>query len=500
MVRVVNVLIALATIISFAVLGSLLLSVAQLKVSVGDVTVEAVDATVKVQIPATVVNGGYYSVSDVNLETTVKDQAGALLAKGSTGPVTIPAYASRELTHVLILDVKSLKEEELKRLLFNDQTLQVEAKASAELRPFIAVSATALTPFEWGAPMKDFKVGKATFKPYNKTHDLVSIPVSFRNNSPYVSVEAEVEAGLLDLQGRLKGVGTLTIKARPKAAFNGTLNLLLKLSEGELEELLFKDFQLNYKLLLKILHRGVEAYSLSEPISYPWQAPLANLQVGAAQLSPYNATHLAFRVPVSFENHSPLIDLATELKAIIYNATSGLPQGAGLLPMNAPRRTSFQGFLEGYVLVPREALTSLLFKDRELNYRVNLEGEYEGVPIKLSLTVKRDWGALVKDLKLGKPEAKPYNATHFKLLIPMNFTNNSDFLNLEAKLTADFYDLDGKIIGVGIPQTITVPAKTSYQGLLQGLISLKALGRQYVAKLTFETAYGKALKEVVLVA
>lgn len=231
---------------------------------------------------------------------------------------------------------------------------------------------------------------------------------------------------------------------------------------------------------------------------FPWGALVDNLQISTPSVAIYNSSHLLVTVPMSFENHSPFIDVDTVLEAEIINATTGLSAGAGSLHVQAARNSAFSQDLILYLGTPLSSET-LFFNDATLNYIINLNATIIGVPTSASRTIQLAWGAPVKNLSFAPFSAQIVNSTHARISLPFSLENNSDYVALSGRILGVIHDSQGNEVGSIEPYALKADSGHSLSDQLTGFVRPDSLGQGVlVLRLTFETAYGSFLREVTV--
>lgn len=137
-------------------------------------------------LPITIVNKGFYDISDFNISTEIMDQQEFMLARGSTPVPLIGTGQTVNATH----QVKFKIDEALNsstRLLFDDTDLRLAQTFSMKAAETIPVQASSNVSLPWGAPLHNFTVGAFQVSGESASHDgghvegVVS--VSFENHA-----------------------------------------------------------------------------------------------------------------------------------------------------------------------------------------------------------------------------------------------------------------------------------------------------------------------------
>jgi len=96
-----------------------------------------------------------------------------------------------------------------------------------------------------------------------------------------------------------------------------------------------------------------------------------------------------------------------------------------------------------------ESLSYLLFNDSNLEIDIALKLDYaDAVPFKISTNSIVPWGAPLSNLTIGKVSASPYNATHFRVIVPVDFENHSPF-SLDGTMRLELTDNNDHLLVSG---------------------------------------------------
>jgi hypothetical protein len=501
-VLVLNVLIAVSVLASVAVLGLIVVGGAGTaqSFSVGSPTTSTAGGVTRISVPITLTNRGYFSLSGIDVQLTVSDSSGARLINGTVGPVAVSPGQTETFDAALVLDTSKLTPAELQALATTSQNLTVSATLSASEPPFVGVSGAVTASLKWGAPVSGLKEGAPTFSQYNSTTIEASVPVSFTNANAYYTISGEGSIAILNSGGGVVGTGSVSLDVPPGASFDQAVDLLITLPAAQAQSLLTQDQTLSYTAVLSVQTGGGGSFSIRQPVTYAWGAPLAGLSVGAPQVSAYNSTAFQVSVPVSFTDNSSSIAVSTELGARIFNSTDGALAGSGTLAVQASPGGSFSKDMVIYVKVPSSGLQRLLFNDATLDYTAQLSGTSGGVSFELSKSVSVAWGAPVGGLAVGAVTITPKNSTYSSISAPFSFTDASTFLAVQGSVSGYVTDSSGNQVGT-IAQTSIGPVQpgTQLSGALSGVVLNSAAGdSSFVLHLTFQTPWGGVTTEVTV--
>ena len=347
----INVLIIIAIIIAIGAIAAVALTIAESapSVSLGQVSPNITGNIARVDIPVTIGNRGYLAFADINAVLSLKDSNGTTLVEGSGGPLTVPAGSTGTFVITITIDTTKITPELLQGLMTNSQNLTVNASLGGAIPPMVSLAASASGNFYWGAPFKNLQMGSPTFVTYNSTHLLITIPVSFDNESPYFSISGPGTIRVVDENGEQVGSGTININAPTGSHFAGNMQIYFAKPTTLTESLLFDDQTLNYNALIELPSFGMGPFSISHPVSFSWGAPIKDLTVGNLQTSAYNATHARVTLPFSFKDNSAFLSVQGTLTSTIL-LTNGTEVGVGdTYTLNVSPGATLSDNLTGYI-------------------------------------------------------------------------------------------------------------------------------------------------------
>ena len=500
MVLVLNVFILITLLTAAAVLALVVVGAASSAsaISIGTPTSQTTGGLTYIAAPIQIEDRGYFSLSNVAVDVAVKDAAGAQLLTGTLGPFTVDPGQAKHVVASLVLDTAGLSSAALQSLATTAQNLTVSATLAASLPPFVGVSGSAATQLKWGAPVSGLAVGQPSFSQYNSTTVEAAVPVKFTNDNAYLTVSGDGQVSVLNSTGQKVGSGSVSLNVAPSARFDQSVDLFIDVPPSQAVSLFTQDQTLSYSAVLS-LPTGGGTFTLTEPISYAWGAPLSGLAVGAPTVTAKNSTAYQVSVPVSFADHSSSIAVSTDLTAKLLNATTGAVVGAGSLPVSVSPGGSFSGDAVTYVQIPVGSLSTLFFQDATLHYTAELTGQSSGVSFEIGEALAVPWGAPVKSLAFGSLSASAHNATYSAVTAPFSFTDNSAFLGVGGTVSGTITDASGTVVGIVSPLSVSVGPGQAFSGSLSGFLANSALGQSsYVMHLTFDSQYGPVTTEATI--
>lgn len=463
-------------------------------ISVGQVTTSVSGMSGSIKIPVSIKDPGPLALSGISVAVSVYNGSGSLLFQGGGGPVSVPSGSTAKLPVAVSFNLSQLPNSTLQELATTNENLNVRATLLGSIPPFAGLNGTVDSTLPWGAPVENFSAGSPQVVPINSSYVSVSVPISFTNNNSYISVSGVGSIQVLDHNGKNVGSGTLDINAAPRTRFatNGKLTIALP---SNMQGLLFNDTNLQYTANVNFRSNGISLFSLSQPVTLNWKAPLSNLVIGNPTIHPYNSTYLQASIPVSFDNRNDYVDISTNLHARILNGSS--PIGSGTIAVNAKHNTNFSGNLVAYIALDNLSMNTLLFNDSTIQLRSILVGSYSGASFSFDQNVSLQWNAPMHNLLFGSLSATPYNSTFAAFSLPFNFTDGSSYLSLNATL-------DGAVLGpssaqIGTINNFALHANTQspFSGVLTGYIETSSLSQHPITlRLLIHTTFGNFEKDV----
>ena len=253
-------------------------------------------------------------------------------------------------------------------LLFNDSTLNYDAIVELPSFGMGGFSFSNPVSFDWNAPLNGFALGTPSISYYNSTHFKVSSLISFENHSPFISIDATVQATVYNTtSGSQVGAGSLTIHAPSGTTFSQNLIGYVELPTQYLDTLLFNDATLNYRADFGGTIQGY-SFSMSKDLQVSWGAPVKDLTTGTLQAAAYNATHASVTLPFSFIDNSAFLSVQGTLTSTIL-LTNGAEVGTGdSYTLNVSPGATLSDDLTGYIKIEAVGQTSYIL---QLNFQTS---------------------------------------------------------------------------------------------------------------------------------
>jgi len=133
-----------------------------------------------------------------------------------------------------------------------------------------------------------------------------------------------------------------------------------------------------------------------------------------------------------------------------------------------------------------QGFSNLLFNDTQLDIDLSVRFVYARVlPLEISTNMTMPWGAPLYNLALGSFTVNPYNATHFRVTLPISFENHS-FFGFSGNIRLELVDNGNRLLGSGNANLVGVSPQAPYSSVLDVLVSNPINIR--TARLFFDTS------------
>jgi hypothetical protein len=350
-VLLLNVLIVVAVIAGLLVLAVIALggveSVSSL--SIGTPTTTTSGGVTDIVAPISLANHGYLSFSNVAVDVSVKDASGLQILAGAIGPFTVAPGQTEKVNATLVLDTARLSSAALQSLATSNQNLTVSASLGASLPPFVGVSGSVTAQVEWKAPISSLNIGQPTFTQYNSTTLEAAVPVSFENQNSFFTITGDGQISVLNSTGEQVGSGTVSLDVAPNTQFSQSVDLFLDIPQGQFQSLATTDQTLGYTVVLSLPAGGGSDFTLTEPISYDWGAPLKGLSFGTLTTGAYNLTSSTFSTSFAFTDGSAFFNLGGSLSGYITDSSGNSVGTVSPLSVSASPGQQYSGTVSGFM-------------------------------------------------------------------------------------------------------------------------------------------------------
>ena len=173
----------------------------------GEFEVSFHNRTTTVSLPFSFNNTGLYDISDMNITTRIADYNGTLISASTTFVPLIPRGSNVEEVHNISVSLDEIASKNTTYLLFNSGNFSIEIFAGLVFARVFPFQISINTSMPWGAPFSNFSIGEVSFDYVIRT---VSVPLSFKNDSPYFDVSANIHFGIYNHENVLVHSGVIT--------------------------------------------------------------------------------------------------------------------------------------------------------------------------------------------------------------------------------------------------------------------------------------------------
>jgi hypothetical protein len=211
--------------ITFAFAVTCAYSATQIGVEFGEPTPILDGTSFGATLPIMLNNKGYYSISDLNITTTIFDAQNTPISESTSHIAEIPPQNEITIPHNVSFDLNKI----LTRAdyLFNDSNLTLHGSIHLNYASLIPLGVEADTAMPWGAPLFNFVAGTPHISAYDVTRQDVSIPVSFENHSPYIAVTGTMRIEVFNSRNQLLGEDMISVDVQPGNSFSGEVEILV---------------------------------------------------------------------------------------------------------------------------------------------------------------------------------------------------------------------------------------------------------------------------------
>ncbi|HSA36073.1 MAG TPA: hypothetical protein P5202_05840 [Methanomassiliicoccales archaeon] len=150
------------------------------------------NSTIRIEMPITVRNEGYFDINDLQVSFTFMDENGTLLTESEGEKVDIPVGGETEVPIALELNLYDLDRQTRSDLIFNGTDLMFDVKVSAKYTlDLIQLSVEAGSDMSWGPFVNDLQVQEWNAQATDEGDDqFVSVPFSFRADDAFNGLQA----------------------------------------------------------------------------------------------------------------------------------------------------------------------------------------------------------------------------------------------------------------------------------------------------------------------
>jgi hypothetical protein len=155
----------------------------------GEMTLE--DSTIRIQMPITVRNDGFFDINDLTVSFTFMNEDGDVLTTSEGEKMDIPAGRETEVSIDLALDLLDLDRPTRSDLIFNGTEMMFEAEISAKYTlDMVKLSVEARSDMGWGPFINDLQVQDWNAWPMEEGDDrFLNVPFSFQVDDVLVGLQ-----------------------------------------------------------------------------------------------------------------------------------------------------------------------------------------------------------------------------------------------------------------------------------------------------------------------
>jgi hypothetical protein len=200
-------------------------SATQISVELGEPTPLLDETSFGATLPIMLRNRGYYTISNLNVTTTIRDTMNRSLSETTSRVAEIPPQHETRILHSISFNMSGILTQT--EYLFNDSELTVHGTISLDYAGLIPFGFEADTPMPWGAPLSGFTAGQPEYGAYDAVSQRVRVPISFQNHSPYMSVSGTMRVEVFNSLNQLLGEDTVSIDVPSNTAYSGQVDTLV---------------------------------------------------------------------------------------------------------------------------------------------------------------------------------------------------------------------------------------------------------------------------------
>ncbi|NWG11765.1 hypothetical protein HXY33_08500 [Candidatus Bathyarchaeota archaeon] len=210
---------------------------------------------------------------------------------------------------------------------------------------------------------------------------------------------------------------------------------------------------------------------------------------GEPQMSTNTNGEMTFSLPVTISNRGFYNIGAFTIVTQVFD-TEGLSivQGSTVVPLI--RKDEDVTVMHNMTINAGDLLErdeNYLFNDSELMIYAAVGMHIaEVIPVEASTNFTMPWGAPLYDFALGDPAYMPYNATHFRVTVPISFENHA-FFDLIGSMQIRMYNSTRARIGRG-ETSLNAYANSPYSGFIDFYVSMVGVTPSGEFRVSFSTS------------
>jgi len=200
-------------------------------------------------------------------------------------------------------------------------------------------------------------------------------------------------------------------------------------------------------------------------VSAVYSAKDIRLDFGEPQMNPTTDNKMIFSMPVTIVNNGIYDIGAFNITSKIMDAEGfTVTRGSTFVPV--VRRNDAVIVMHNMTMDANDLLQrnqQYLFNDSELTvYQMVGLHLAEVIPVQASTNMSIPWGAPFHNFMLGQPTYAAFNATHFRVTVPVSFENHA-FFDVSGTVQTRMYNNADTLLGEG-ETTIYAPQNSPYNG------------------------------------
>jgi hypothetical protein len=200
-------------------------SVTLMRVNFGQPTMTYGQNVAHVTLPIQFDNGGYYTLTDLNVTTILMDSRNLQIGVSTSYLDQIPPQENFTLQHHASLDQSRILGHT--DYLFNDSVFSLCVSGQLKYAGLIPFGFQANTTLPWGAPLHNLSIDDFSYVAHNITHVRLTTFVHFENHSPYFPVAGNLNVEILNNVNRTLGVSDVNLNVQSNEAYSGEVELLV---------------------------------------------------------------------------------------------------------------------------------------------------------------------------------------------------------------------------------------------------------------------------------
>lgn len=170
-------------------------------------------------LPFTVANRGFYNIGLLSVTTQISDEEGDLIADNSTTLPVVRVGEQATLVHNVTINATDFLWRN-QNYLFDDAMFRVNMSLGMRIAEVIPVQVSTNVSMPWGAPFYNFSLGQPESAPFDLTHVLVAVPLSFENHA-FFDVACVLRIQMYNAYGSLVGDTQTSVSASQHSSYNG---------------------------------------------------------------------------------------------------------------------------------------------------------------------------------------------------------------------------------------------------------------------------------------